>query len=396
MRWHVVVGLIGLVACRPSSDRRSAPTEPLSLRGASCDTYIVQLTKDAGPASAWAKAHGVSPTFVYTRALNGLAASLCGSSASGLSHSPHVKSITASRPIRIKPPSGDPVQSPVPSWGLDRIDQATLSHNGSLDGKYFYWPSAGSGVTAYIIDSGIRCTHVDVVGRCGGGADFVLDGNGTSDCLGHGSHVAGTVGGTTYGVAKLVSLVPVRIFSCAGSADESVAIAALDWVILNGVHPGVVNASFTSDGINAALDLAVENTIAAGFLVVTAAGNSAADACNYSPARVPSALTVGNSKTTDVPHVTSNWGPCLDLYAPGTSIKSLWFPNDTAVLISSGTSMAAPHATGAAALYLSLNPFASPAAVTAYLLSTVTVDVLTQVQNGSPNRLLRTHATSSP
>jgi serine protease len=242
-------------------------------------------------------------------------------------------------------------------------------------------------VHAYIIDTGIRGSHSQFSGRMGNGHTTITDGNGTNDCNGHGTHVAGTVGGTTYGVAKGVTLHPVRVLGCNGSGSTSGVIAGVDWVTANHQSPAVANMSL-GGGASTALDDAVRNSIASGVTYAIAAGNSNANACNSSPARVTQALTVGSSTNADARSSFSNFGTCVDLFAPGSNITSAWIGSDTATNTISGTSMASPHVAGVAALYLATDPTASPATVHAAVVNNASVNKLSGIGTGSPNRLL--------
>ena len=268
------------------------------------------------------------------------------------------------------------------TWGIDRVDQRALP----LDSSYTYNTTA-SNVHAYIIDTGVLGSHTQFTGRMGNGYTAITDANGTNDCNGHGTHVAGTVGGTTYGVAKSVIIHPVRVLGCTGSGTNSGVIAGMDWVTANHVKPAVANMSL-GGGASTATDDAVARMTAAGVTVAVAAGNDNLDACGYSPARAPSAITVGSTTSTDARSSFSNYGSCLDIYAPGSSILSSWYTSTTATNTISGTSMASPHVAGAAALYLAVNPSATPAQVVSALRASATTGVVTDAKTGSPNLLL--------
>jgi serine protease len=274
------------------------------------------------------------------------------------------------------------------TWGIDRIDQRDLP----LSGSYTYDTSA-SGVHVYVIDTGLLTGHTQFTGRVGNGFRAIADdGRGTSDCNGHGTHVAGTVGGTTYGVAKGVTVHPVRVFGCGNSGSNSDTIAGIDWVAQNRVLPAVANMSL-GGGASQATDDAVNRLIAAGVVAVVAAGNSGTDACLSSPARVPNAITVGSTASNDARSIfnssqSSSWGSCLDIFAPGSSILSAGISSTSATATLSGTSMASPHVAGVAALYLANNPTATPAQVTTAILNNATPNKVTDARTGSPNRLL--------
>lgn len=270
------------------------------------------------------------------------------------------------------------------TWGLDRVDQ----RDRPLNGTYIYDPLAAN-VRAYIIDSGIRTGHTQFGTRLLSGYSAINDGRGTNDCNGHGTHVAGTVGGTTWGIAKQVRLVPVRVFGCTGGSANSTIIAGIDWVRANRVLPAVANMSL-GGGASTATDNATNNLINSGVTVVVAAGNDNANACNYSPARVANAVTVGSTTSTDARSSFSNFGTCVNIFAPGSSITSAWSTSTSASNTISGTSMASPHVAGAAALYLTNNPSASPATVRNWLYTNATTNRLTGIGTGSPNRLLYT------
>jgi subtilisin family serine protease len=274
-------------------------------------------------------------------------------------------------------------QSPA-TWGLDRIDERA-----PVAGADFTYTNTGNGVTAYIIDTGILLGHTEFTGRLAAGFDAVTSGGNGNDCNGHGTHVAGTVGGTTYGVAKRVTLIPVRVLSCTGSGSNSGVIAGVDWVRNHhpaGV-PAVANMSL-GGGASTALDNAVAAAIADGVTFAVAAGNSNRDACNFSPARTAAAITVGATTSTDARASYSNFGRCLDIFAPGSAITSAWFTSTTSTNTISGTSMASPHVAGVAALYLQSNATASPATVRDALVNNSTTGRVTSAGRNSPNRLL--------
>lgn len=279
---------------------------------------------------------------------------------------------------------------PTGGWGLDRIDQVDRP----LDTLYHY-SGTGTGVKAFIIDTGIRASHQEFGGRVVSGYTAISDGNGTNDCNGHGTHVAGTVGGTTWGVAKGVTLVPVRVLDCTGSGAYSGVIAGIDWVANSNLRPAVANLSL-GGGTSAALDAAIAGAVSKGVTVVVAAGNSNADACNYSPSRAPSAITVGATTSSDARASYSNYGSCLDIFAPGSSITSAWSTSDVATNSISGTSMASPHVAGVAALVLEGKPSSSPASVASFLTSSASLNKLTSIGAGSPNRLVYSLAAGVP
>jgi serine protease len=268
------------------------------------------------------------------------------------------------------------------TWGLDRIDQRDLP----LNSTYVYDTTA-SNVNTYIIDTGVLGSHTQFSGRMIGGYTAISDGNGTNDCNGHGTHVAGTVAGSTHGVAKGARISPIRVLGCNGSGTNSGVIAGMDWVTANHVKPAVANMSL-GGGASQATDDAVTRMHNAGVTVVVAAGNDNSNACNYSPARAPVAITVGSTQNNDARSSFSNFGTCLDIFAPGTNITSAWHTGTSATNTISGTSMASPHVAGVAALYLANNPSATPTQVTNALINNSTANKVTSAGTGSPNRLL--------
>jgi aqualysin 1 len=374
------VALVAACADGAPAPTASPPTSGAPLLSASPGRavpgeYIVVLNEGANPRAIAAVA-GVEPSFVYTAALDGFAATLNAGQLNALRHHPAVAYVEENGIV-----TASATQSNA-TWGLDRIDQRDLP----LNGTYVYTPT-GAGVHAYIIDTGILLSHQQFTGRIGNGYDAVTPGGNANDCNGHGTHVAGTVGGTTHGVAKQVTLHPVRVLSCTGSGTNAGVIAGMDWVTANRVRPAVANMSL-GGGASTATDDAVNRMHNAGVTVVVAAGNSNANACNYSPARAPNAVTVGSTTSTDARSSFSNFGSCLDLFAPGSSITSAWHTSSTATNTISGTSMASPHVAGVAALYLQGNTGASPATVTSAIVNAATTGKVTSAGSGSPNRLL--------
>ncbi len=337
-------------------------------------SYIVVLKAGkAGAQTKLAKSFGAKVK-QNLQVINGYEASMTETQAKRLAASPDVAYVEQNKTVSLLATQNNP------TWGLDRIDQ----RNRPLSRTYTY-PTTASNVTAYIIDTGIRYTHNDFGGRARFGYDAV--GTGGVDCNGHGTHVAGTVGGSTYGVAKAVRLVGVRVLSCTGSGSTAGVIAGVNWVTNNAVKPAVANMSL-GGGVSSTLDNAVAASINSGVTYALAAGNSNANACNSSPARVGAAITVGSTTNTDARSSFSNYGTCVDIFAPGSSITSAWYNSNTATRAISGTSMASPHVAGAAALVLSRNTGFSPAQVRDSLVNSATTGVVTSPGTGSPNRLL--------
>ncbi|WP_143447620.1 S8 family peptidase, partial [Kineosporia sp. R_H_3] len=332
--------------------------------------YIVVLK------SGTARSHGGRVVHSYGTALKGFAARLTPAQLKAVRGDANVAYVAPDAVVTAS------VTQTGATWGLDRIDQRARPLNGS-----YTYNTTASNVTAYVIDTGIRTTHNQFGGRATGGFTAVNDGRGTNDCNGHGTHVAGTIGGSTYGVAKGVRLVAVRVLDCAGSGTLSGVIAGIDWVTRNHVTPSVANMSL-GGGASSALDTAVANSIASGVTYGVAAGNENQNACNTSPARVGAAITVGSTTSTDARSSFSNFGSCLDVFAPGSSITSAWNTSNTATNTISGTSMATPHVVGVAALYLATHTTASPATVRNAIVNGSTTGVVTSPGTNSPNRLL--------
>lgn len=298
--------------------------------------------------------------------LNGYIANMTVEQKKELAKDKRVKSIERDRKVSL-------AQSPVPSWGIDRIDQRSLP----LDNTYSY-TTTGIGVKVYIVDSGIRFTHSEFGGRAVPGFDAVNDGQNGNDCYGHGTHISATVGGATAGVAKSVQLVSVRVFDCVGSGQISSILAGVDWITSqipkakSRRFPMVVNISLVFAGTSPALAAAIESSISKGIVYVVAAGNSNMNACNYSPAQISNVITVGATFQTDERAPFSNYGSCVDIYAPGYQIVSASNVDDQSFTEKSGTSMSAPHVAGVAALYLENYPKATPAQVTTAILNNST------------------------
>lgn len=368
----------------------AAPNTTISLldssqaKGIIKNQYIVILNKDAGPsidfAQNIAKQHGAKVLQSYDTVLKGFAIYLPDTAATAfveaMKKNPQVLSVENDIVMKI-----DATTQSNPDWGLDRIDQKALP----LNSAYSYLQT-GSGTTAYIVDTGILSSHQQFSGRVLSGYTAISDGNGTTDCNGHGTHVAGTVGGSTYGVAKNVNLVPIRILGCDGSGASSNVIAGLDWILKNGKKPAVVNMSLGGDA-STSLDSAVENLFNNGYVMVVAAGNSNTDACSASPARVSKALTVAATDSTDTRASYSNYGSCVDIFAPGSQINSSWIGSNTATKVLNGTSMATPHVAGVVAEMLQSTPTATPQTISTNLLNQASTNVVKN-PSGSPNRLL--------
>lgn len=354
--------------------------------------YIVVLNHDV--ADVEGEANRLSRDFggdrngghTYQRALKGFSVRMPEQQAARLAQDPRVAFVEEDGVISLGATQTNA------TWGLDRIDQRDLPLNSTYN-----YNATGTGVRAYIIDTGIRASHTQFGGRVVSGFTAINDGLGTNDGNGHGTHVAGTVGGSTFGVAKNVTLVAVRVLDSSGNGTNSGVIAGVDFVTSNhqAGQPAVANMSL-GGGASSALDTAVNNSINDGVTYAVAAGNETQNACNVSPARVANAITVGSTTTSDARSSFSNFGTCVDIFAPGSSITSAWRTSDTATNTISGTSMASPHVAGVAALFLETNPTASPATVTAAIINNSTPNKVTNAGTGSPNRLLFSLLTAGP
>jgi subtilisin family serine protease len=351
---------------------RAAPVLAAAANGIE-GQYIVVLKEGANPVSVAAIA-GVEPAFVYTAALTGFSASLNQGQLTALRHNPNVEYIEQDQVGSIEATQSNA------TWGLDRIDQ----RNRPLNGTYVYNTTA-SNVTAYIIDTGIRPTHSQFGTRAA--SVYNSAGGSNDDCNGHGTHVAGTVGGSTHGVAKGVRLRGVKVLNCSGSGSFSGIIAGVDWVRNNATRPAVANMSL-GGGYSGSLNTAVNNLANSGVYVAVASGNSGANACNYSPASAANVTSVNASNSSDQRASWSNYGSCTHLYAPGVSITSTWHTSNTATNTISGTSMASPHVAGVGALYLAGSTGASNTTVRSWIINNATTSVISGNPSGTPNRLL--------
>lgn len=369
-----------LVAAQSPSPRIVAAPVPFTV--STNGEYLIQFTPRAAQrsqATEQLRDDGVSLEAIAPRLFVSLA-----------TMTPEEATLAAAEPgvVAIDPNAGlyAATTQPSPPWGLDRSDQTEPL----LDSSFTYSDTAGAGITLYLIDSGINSAHDEFVGRIAAGYDDVQDGNGTNDCFGHGTHVAGIAAGTTYGFAKLATIVPVRVLQCDGRTSLASVLRGINWVIDNHTSGrAVATMSIGGDAGFITLDNAIAALVADGVAVAVAAGNgNGANACNTSPARSPTALTVGATTDRDAAASFSNIGPCLELFAPGSNIASAWTGSPTATAIRSGTSMAAPHVAGALAVLWSDHPALSAAQVQSLLLATAVQNRLTGIGTGSPNLLL--------
>jgi subtilisin family serine protease len=379
-----VTGVAGTALAGTPTALPTGPIRAAATADAIAGSYIVVLKPGTAAASqvtsasqALVKRYGGKVRTNYLSAVRGFQATMTAAAARRLAANPAVDYVEQDATVR----TAD-TQS-APTWGLDRIDQPALP----LSKTYTYRSAAN--VTAYVLDTGIRTSHTEFGGRASHGWDFIDKDATAQDCNGHGTHVAGTVGGRTYGVAKDVKLVGVRVLDCTGSGSYSAIIAGVDWVTTHAVKPAVANMSIGGT-LSSALNAAVSKSIASGVTYAVAAGNENKNACGYSPAATANAITVGATESTDARASFSNFGSCLDIFAPGAKITSAGYSSDTGTQTMSGTSMAAPHVAGAAALVLGADPAATPAQVLTALTSKASVDKVTSPGTGSGNKLLNT------
>ncbi len=346
-----------------------------------CKDYILVFSDDSSKADIDAAAKVAKGKILknFNKVFRGALVNAPPSKIRALEKNPKVESIELDGVVTRQDVYANPV------WGLDRVDQRSIP----LDQIYDDLGNSGNTIPVYVVDTGIYAEHTEFFGRVAPGATTIDDGYGTWDCNGHGTHVSGSIAGKTYGLAKTATLVPVRVLDCSGSGSYSGVIAGLDWIATNHAAgiPAVVNMSLGGPA-SSSLDTAVNNLISRGITVVVAAGNSGADACNYSPARVPGAITVAAAGIDDVRANFSNFGSCVDVFAPGVGITSAWINGVTGVAVASGTSMASPHVAGAVARFLYTNPNASPFQVANSLALSATVDAISNAGPGTPNRNL--------
>ncbi len=391
----LAVASAALTACSdPITSTGSARLAPIAEISSSVQTalvpseYIVALRSAivsqgqlSATALSMAAAAGAQITYVYGDAINGFAVKADANALAAIRANPSVEYV---EPVQVM--RAIATQAPTPSWGLDRIDQANLPLNNS-----FTYPTGGGAVHVYVIDTGLLTTHNDFTGRVGISSNHIQPTGGSpawTDCAGHGTHVSGTIAGTTYGILKTATVHAVRVLDCNGSGTSASVIAGINWVIANAVQPAVSNMSL-GGGADVSIDNATNAMANAGIVSAVAAGNSnGANACSFSPARAANAVTVGATTNTDARSSFSNIGTCLDIFAPGSAITSDYIGSNSATAILSGTSMASPHVAGVAALYRSQNPSATAAQTLTALITNATLNKVTNAGTGSPNRLL--------
>ncbi|MGW1974038.1 S8 family serine peptidase [Streptomyces sp. NPDC001889] len=378
-----IAATIGGTALTASFAGASAPPEGTvhgtGAAGAVSGSYIVMLDEKADKREL-AKEYGGELRRDYTSSINGFSATgLSETEAKRLAADPAVAKVVQNKKFSISATQTNP-----PSWGLDRIDQTATAG----DRAYTYPDGGGAGVTAYVLDTGVRVTHRDFQGRASNGFDAIDNDTVAQDGNGHGTHVAGTIAGASHGVAKKARIVAVRVLDNRGSGTTEQVVAGIDWVTKNRKGPSVANMSL-GGGADVALDTAVRKAIASGVAFGVAAGNESSDASRVSPARVPEAITVASTTRTDAQSSFSNFGRAVDLYAPGSDITSAWHTSDTGTRTISGTSMAAPHVVGVAALHLAARPGATPAQIARALTDGATPGKVSNSTPGTPNKLLK-------
>ncbi|HWH00308.1 MAG TPA: S8 family serine peptidase [Pilimelia sp.] len=399
--------VIGAAAAAPYALAReeAAPAAPIAAEPSGFLTvtdpipgeYLVKLKGQASlaaqahaqvadEAQSLARRHGAKPFAVYSAALRGFAVRLTEAQARKLAQDPAVQYVEQNGRVRLLDTQTNP-----PSWGLDRIDQRNLPLNSS-----YTYPTTASNVNVYVLDTGVYTAHSDFGGRARSALDTIRDGRNGQDCHGHGTHVAGTVAGARFGVAKGARIHSLRVLGCDGNGSYAGITEAIDWVTRNHQKPAVANMSLGGRGTNASMEAAVRNAVNAGVPFAIAAGNDNIDACQFTPAREPAAITVGATTSTDARSSFSNWGRCLDIFAPGSNIVSASHTNANGSLSMNGTSMASPHVAGVAALYLAANPNASAAQVRDALVNAGTPGKVTSPGSGSPNVLLHVASTGGP